>query len=174
MRGQGLNISGNPLQPLLMEAIFSPGVAVLIDCETESKARTLQEVRIIIKKYGGTGTPTSHMFKKRGRIIFESDERGLTMDDLLDDAVESGAEDVDSDEDGHIVIYTEPSKTISTAAALAQKRALKIRSSDIMWEARSETAVVMDSEASLKTLVGFMDDVLEEPSVQGTPKYGLN
>ncbi len=103
-RGLGVTASGKPLESVLVEAIVPPSVAVVVDCQTDSKLRTLQELRTIIKDHDGTISPVSYMFTKRGRISFERDERGRTADDLLDDALEAGAEDIEADEDGNIVV----------------------------------------------------------------------
>lgn len=103
-RGRGVAVSGKSLESLLVEAIVPPSVAVVVDCQTDSKLKTLQEVRTIIKDHEGTISPVSYMFTKRGRILFERDERGRTADDLLDGALEAGAEDIETDEDGSIVV----------------------------------------------------------------------
>ena len=87
--------------------MLPPSVAVVIDCQTPSKGRTLHELRLIMKDNEANMTPTSYMFKRRGRILFERDERGLSAEDLLDDAVDAGAEDVEVDQEGNIMVGLE-------------------------------------------------------------------
>ena len=82
-----------------------PGsVAVVIDCQTDSKARTLQDLRLVIKKHGGSTTPISYLFHRRGRTVLDNDDRHLTADDVLEDAIEAGAEDVETSTEGSIVV----------------------------------------------------------------------
>lgn len=104
-RGQGVSSTGAALQPVVVEAMLPASIAVVIDCQSSSKARTLQELRAIIKRHEGNVTPTCYMFSKRGRIVIERDGDGSPdAEDLLDEAVEAGAEDVDVDDDGNIVV----------------------------------------------------------------------
>ncbi|TKA71829.1 hypothetical protein B0A49_06172, partial [Cryomyces minteri] len=67
-RGQGVSASGAKLESLTIEAILPPSVAVVIDCETDNKLRTLADVRLLIKHYEGNVTPTNYLFAKKGRI----------------------------------------------------------------------------------------------------------
>jgi transcriptional/translational regulatory protein YebC/TACO1 len=100
-RGQGVSSSGKPLEALTIELMGPGNVAMLVDCLTDLKARTLEEIRIPIKKYGGRETSCAFAFSRKGRVIFESE---LGIDDILDEAIEAGAEDVDTNSDGNIVV----------------------------------------------------------------------
>ncbi|KAI9864613.1 MAG: hypothetical protein M1813_003102 [Trichoglossum hirsutum] len=145
---------------------------MVIDCQTDNKARTLQALRLIIKDHGGTATPTNYMFSKRGRVVFES-QACMSMNDVFDDAVEAGAEDIDVDKDGNITIlvllqiFTEPTKTVPVAAILSQRRGLKILSSNIIWDANEDTKVNLEVTRSLQGLLELIEDLQEDPSVQG-------
>ena len=77
---------------------------MIVDCQTDCKPRTLQEVRTILKDHGGTISPIAYMFQKRGRIVFERDGWGGGAEDILDTALEAGAEDVETDENNRIVV----------------------------------------------------------------------
>lgn len=57
-----------------------------------------------MKLHGGNLAPTSYMFTKRGRIVLGQDAGSPSAEDILDEAVEAGAEEVDADEDGNIVV----------------------------------------------------------------------
>src|SRR4051812_39512229 len=105
-RGQGKSSTGAILDNLMLEVIMPPSVAMIIDVETDNRARSLMDLRLLIKNHGGTVTPTSYLFKKKGRLAFEADARKLSADDILDEAIEAGAEDVESDEDGSLIIWT--------------------------------------------------------------------
>ncbi|KAI9772864.1 MAG: hypothetical protein M1840_008746 [Geoglossum simile] len=189
-RGQGISASGTALESLTIECIGPGTVAIVIDCQTDNKARTLQDLRLVIKSHGGTATPTSYMFSKRGRVVFERREH-VGVNEVFDDAVEAGAEDVDVDKFGNIIvresedqnkslgaritdwilispkIFTEPSKTISAATTLAHKRRLEILSSNIVWDANEDTKVSLETTSSLQELLDLIENLHEYSSVQG-------
>lgn len=166
-RGQGQSSSGASLESLTIEAIMPPSIAMVIDIETDNKARALQELRHEVKRYGGTVTPTSYLFKRRGRVQFEKDERGLGVDEVLDEAIEAGADDVEVDDDGNLIVWTEPSGTIGAARSLAESFKLTIESSDILWDPNEDTLVPLDSESALASLKNLVNALQEDQSVQG-------
>lgn len=61
-RGQGISPKGTALESLTIEAIIPPSVATIIECQTESKLKTLADIRLLIKYFGGSVTPTTHLF----------------------------------------------------------------------------------------------------------------
>ncbi|KAI9832562.1 MAG: hypothetical protein M1819_004352 [Sarea resinae] len=166
-RGQGISLSGAALETLTLEAILPPSVAFVIDCQTDSKARTLQDLRVLIKDFNGTATPTSYLFEKKGRIEFEEAE-GISGDDILDDAIEAGASDIVEGPDGSITVFTEPSQTRSVMEALTASSAkLKVDTSEIIWDPNEDTMVGLPSDDAAKSLSNFIDALQEDPSVLG-------
>ena len=97
------------------------GVAVLVDCLTDNKNRTVAEVKHAFERHGGNlGEPgcVAWMFDKKGLIVIEKDQ--VDEEKLLDLALEAGAEDV-NDEEGEFEVITDPAEfeavkeTIDTA-----------------------------------------------------------
>lgn len=166
-RGQGESMTGAALENLTLEVIMQPTVAMIIDIETDNKARAQQDLRTIIKRHGGTVTPTSYLFQKKGRIAFERDERNLGVDEVLDEAIEAGAEDVETDEDGSIVVWTEANKTTAAAEALQMTLGLKVETSDIIWDANADTKIHLECESVARALSTFIDAIKDDPTVQG-------
>jgi transcriptional/translational regulatory protein YebC/TACO1 len=168
-RGQGKSASGAALEYVMLEAIMPPQVAMIIEAESDNSKRTLGDLKLVIKKAGGISTPTSYLFEKRGRIFFEEDEK-LGVDDVLDEAIEAGAEDVEADEDNRIVVWTEPSKTTSAAVALQERLGLKVATSDVVWDANEDTKVPLDAEEhrdALKALKECIDKLRDTDNIQG-------
>jgi len=166
-RGQGKSTSGAALESLTLELIMPPSVAMIVDVETDNKGRTMQDLRHLIKRHGGTVTPTSYLFQKKGRVAFEKDERNLGVDEVLDEAIEAGAEDVETDEEGSIVIWTEPNKITAAADALQKSLNLKVESTDIIWDANEDTKVPVEKEQVVKALSDFIEALQENSEVQG-------
>ncbi|KAH6715151.1 transcriptional regulator TACO1-like protein [Leptodontidium sp. 2 PMI_412] len=165
-RGQGKSASGATLESITLEVIVPPTVAMIIESETDNRARTLMDLRFIVKRHGGSVTPTGYLFQKKGRVAFEAVEN-KGVDEVLDDAIEAGAEDVETDEDGSIVVWTEPNKTTATAEALLKSHGLKVESADIIWDANEDTKVPLESEDAVTALTAFIAELRDNPNVQG-------
>ncbi len=166
-RGQGISTSGAALESVMIEAILPPSIALIVDIETDSRMKAVNELRTVIKKNGGTVTPTSYLFTKRGRVVFEKDDRGLGAEDVLDEAIEAGAEDVETDEDGNIIVWTEPTGVTLAAEKLGKGLDLKVKSSDLIWHPNEDTLAPLESEGTVQTLSGMIDALQDDPSVQG-------
>lgn len=148
---------------MTLEALLPTLIAVIIECQTDSKVRTLTAIRILIKDFGGTVAPTTHLFERRGKIILENPE-GMGEEKILDAVIEAGAIDVEVREGGNVLVWTEPSQTIATAQALSQSLGLKVEDSDIVWEPKAETMVDMDPTDNLTE---FLNRLHDDPCVQG-------
>jgi transcriptional/translational regulatory protein YebC/TACO1 len=142
-----------------------PGtVAAVIECMSENKARVLQDVRSVIKENGGTVTPTLYLFDKKGRIIFEKKD-GINPDDYLDQAIEAGATDLDTDTEGRLVVYTEPPETKFVGEVLSKATGLAIEQSQIIWDPNRDTMVRVENEEQLNDLEDAVNALREESSV---------
>lgn len=164
-RGQGKSATGASLENLTLEVILPYTVAMIIEVETESKTRTLQDLRYLIKFYGGNVTPTTYLFEKKGRLVFEGGQK--TVEEVMDEAIEAGAEDIDEDEDGNIVVWTEPSKTIATVKVLSDSLGLNTESSDIIWAPNEDTLVPIQEEYDAKRFLELLEKIRDISEVQG-------
>lgn len=166
-RGQGVSSTGAALENLTLEAIMPPSIALVVEVETDNRLRALADLRFVIKTNGGTVTPTSYLFKKRGIVVFEKDERGLGVDEVLDEAIEAGAEDVEMDDDGNLILWTDPSGTTGAADAMKKSLDLKVQSSEIIWAPNDETLAPFESEETYLALSSLVDALQDNPNVQG-------
>lgn len=166
-RGQGRSLSGAALEAVTIEAMLPNNVGVVIDCETDSRLRTLADLRVIVKQHGGNATPTGYLFTKKGRIIFANKD-GVGVDEVFEQALEAGALDVVEDSEGRVVVYTEPNETKSTGESLSAALGLDIASSEIVSDANEDTKVALSSDEATQELIKFADAVQEKESgVQG-------
>ena len=97
---------GADIEEVRYEVYGPGGVAFIIDCMTNNRNRTVSDVRHLLVKYGGnlgTDGSVSYLFKEKGQILFD---QGMNIDVVLNAALEVGAEDVDTDEDGSIHVLT--------------------------------------------------------------------
>lgn len=163
-RGQGLSVMGQALEHLTIEAILPSSVAAVIECETDQKGRTLQDVRRAIKDVEGNVTPTTYLFEKKGRVVFEV-TNGLNVDDYFDQAIEAGAADLVTDEEGRLVILTEPAETKRVGEAFSQLSGLVIQGLEIIWDPNKDTLVDLDEEDA-RSLEDGLNYIREDPSVR--------
>lgn len=119
-------------------------VAAIIECQTESKAKTLQDVRMIITRNGGTVTPTAFFFDKKGKVVFQEQE-GVDQDKAMDEAIMAGATDF-AFEDGKLSIETEPSEITAVSEKLVESMRLQIERAEIVYDPKEETLVELNEE----------------------------
>jgi YebC/PmpR family DNA-binding regulatory protein len=137
---------------------FGPGgVGVIVEVLTDNRNRAASNVRSIFAKNGGnlgeTGS-VSFMFDRVGEIVYPA--AAGSEDKLMEAAIEAGAEDVESDEDGH-TIYTAFEQLSEVAQALeAQLGAAK--STGVVWRPKSLTPVTGDPAATLIKLIEALED----------------
>lgn len=106
-RGSG-ELEGVDYQELCYEGYGIHGAAVMVNCLTDNKTRTVADVRHAFTKHGGNlGTDgcVSYLFKHCGQLIFAP---GTDENALMEIALDAGAEDVVSHEDGSIEVITDP------------------------------------------------------------------
>ena len=133
------------------------GVAVIVEALTDNHNRTAGEVRATFTKNGGNLATTgavSFMFNHVG--VVEFDAKVASADAMLDAAIEAGAEDVTSNEDGH-QIFTTPEALREVAKALEAKFG-EPRKTALMWKPQNTFA--LDDEAGEKVLklIELLDD----------------
>ncbi len=137
---------------------FGPGgVGVIVEVLTDNRNRAASNVRAAFSKYGGnlgeTGS-VSFMWDRVGQITYPP-ETG-SDDKVMEAAIEAGADDVESDEDGHI-IYTAFGDLSDVAGALEASIGAA-KSTAIAWRPKARTPISGDAAATLMKLLEVLDD----------------
>ena len=112
--------SGDNYERVTYEGYGPNGVAVIVEAMTDNRNRIAAEVRLLFDKYGGKLGATgcvSWSFDRKGVIIIDNEDGALDEDSVLNDALEAGADDIETD-DTVFEIYTEPDGFISVSGAL--------------------------------------------------------
>lgn len=149
------------------EGFVPGGIAIIVETLTDNKNRTVSDVRSAFTKYGGNLAETgsvSFMFDHVGKILFRADIG--TADEVLETALEAGANDVISLDEEHI-IYTDIESYTSCLDFLIQKYGDPIEA-DIEWKPQN-TIIVDDGEKAAK-LLKLVDALEESEDVQNV--YG--
>ena len=155
-RGSGTSDEG-ALDEITYEGYGPGGVAFLVETMTDNRNRTVSEVRHAFSKYGGSlGTTGSVVFQfdRRGVLHFD---RNTDEDTLMELALEAGAEDVESDDDGNSVVFTTFEAFSDVLAEFRANDCLPIHAETTMWPA---STTVCDEELTAITLK--LVDALEE------------
>jgi YebC/PmpR family DNA-binding regulatory protein len=133
------------------------GVAVIVETLTDNRNRTAGAVRSYFTKHGGNMGETgsvSFMFDKVGEVVFKP-EAG-DADTVMMAAIEAGADDVASDEDGHIV--TCAFENLGEVSAALEQALGEPESVNIVWKPQTVTEVDEDKAATLMKLMAVLDD----------------
>jgi YebC/PmpR family DNA-binding regulatory protein len=133
------------------------GVAIIVEALTDNRNRTAGEVRAIFSKNGGNLAETgavSFMFSHVG--IVEFDAKAASADAMLEAAIEAGAEDVTSNDEGHLIITTPD--TLNDVAKTLEVKFGEPRKASLLW--RPQNTVALDDEAGEKVLklIESLDD----------------
>ena len=137
------------------------GAVVMVDCLTDNKTRTVADVRHAFNKYGGNmGTDgcVSFQFKHCGQLLFAP---GTSEDALMEAALEAGAEDVASNDDGSIEVITEPYQFGDVKDAL-EKAGFTAEFGEVTMKPLNETELVGDEALRMQKLldaIESLDDV---------------
>ena len=137
---------------------YAPGgVAVIVEALTDNNNRTAGEVRAIFTKAGGNLATTgavSFMFDHLGTV--EYDAKVATADQMLEAAIEAGAEDVVSDENGHQIVTK--TDTLHEVAKALEAKFGEPRKSGMMWKPQNTVAVDDDAGEKILKLMDALDD----------------
>ncbi|NMA54533.1 MAG: YebC/PmpR family DNA-binding transcriptional regulator [Firmicutes bacterium] len=116
-------LGGATLEELVYEGYGPGGVAIMLELLTDNRNRTASEIRHIFSRHGGNlgeNGCVAWMFVQKGTLVLEMDSTGAEIDEVLLDALEAGAEDVQEDEQS-IEILTDPGEFAAVQKALTTK-----------------------------------------------------
>ena len=161
-RGSG-DLDGVDYEEVRYEGYGIAGAAVMVDCMTDNRVRTVADVRHAFTKYGGnlgTDGSVSFLFKHCGQLIFAP---GTNEDKLMEAALGGGAEDVISNDDGSIEVISAPYEFITVKEAL-EKAGFKSELAEVTMKPSNEAVLTGDDAVKMQKLLDALenlDDVQE-------------
>lgn len=168
LRGQGKSATGAKLESLLVEAIWGGGkpVAMIVEAETDSKAMALQELRSILKNAEASQTPTQFLFQRRGRITLPQND-GVDVDQTIEAVLnESGVVDVKTDDQGSVVVDTEPDALKAVEKRATEQLNVQAVRAETVWHANEDTLVEDLEDTQLDEIDKLTEKLEEYPGVQ--------
>ncbi|WCL55358.1 YebC/PmpR family DNA-binding transcriptional regulator [Gimibacter soli] len=134
------------------------GVGIIVEALTDNRNRTASDVRTIFSKAGGNmgeSGSVSFMFDRVGEIVFKADV--TDADTMFEAALEAGAAEVESDEDGHAV-YTDPADLHAVASALSDALKAEPESAKLIFKPKEPTALDKEGAEKLMKLLDALED----------------
>ena len=165
-RGTG-DLEGVNYEEIRYEGYGIAGAAVIVDCLTDNRTRTVADVRHASSKHGGnlgTDGSVAFLFKHCGQLIFAP---GTSEEKLLDAALEAGAEDVVTNDDGSIEVITGPHDFPAVKAAL-EKAGFKAEVAEVTMKPGAETALAGDDAARMQKLIDALESLDDVQDVYTT------
>ncbi|MDK2123043.1 YebC/PmpR family DNA-binding transcriptional regulator [Parachitinimonas caeni] len=161
-RGTG-SMEGVNYEECRYEGYGISGAAVMVDCLTDNRTRTVADVRHAFSKYGGNmGTDgcVAFQFKHCGTLVYAP---GTAEDALMEAALEAGAEDVITNDDGSIEVITPPYEFVQIKSAI-EAAGFKAEFGEVTMKPQSETVLTGDDVTKMQKLLDALenlDDVQE-------------
>ena len=165
-RGSG-DLEGVNYEEIRYEGYGIAGAAVLVDCMTDNRVRTVADVRHAFTKYGGNlGTDGSvgFLFKHCGQLLFAP---GTDEDKLMEVALEAGAEDIISNDDGSIEVITAPYEFVAVKEAL-EKAGFKAELAEVTMKPVNETELTGDDSVKMQKLLDALESIDDVQEVYTT------
>ncbi len=152
------NLDGVTLSEVSYEGYGPGGVAIMVECLTDNKNRTVAEIRHAFKKAGGnvgTSGSVAWMFEKKGIIVVN---RGEMDDEIMETAIEAGAEDI-KELDEVLVIESAPEDFNAVLEAVNAIDGIEILESNIQLVATNESEVDDETAEKVERLIEVLEDL---------------
>lgn len=156
-RGCG-ELEGVSYEEIRYEGYGISGAAVMVDCMTDNRTRTVAAVRHAFTKHGGnlgTDGSVAYLFKHCGQLLFAP---GVGEAQLLEAALEAGAEDVISNDDGSLEVITGPDTFVSVRDTL-EKAGFKAELAEVTWKPENEVLLQGDDAVKMQKLLDALEDI---------------
>ena len=167
-RGVG-GLDGDAMVAMRYEGYGPGGIAVLVDCLSDNKNRTVSEVRHAFTKHGGnlgTDGSVAYLFANQGEILMAA---GQSEDQVMEIAIEAGASDVTVDE-GQIEVIT-PVEAYHTVLNALTEAGLEIEQSHLTMRAQTMVAIDDESAESLIKLIDMLEDLDDVQEVYSNAQF---
>ena len=168
-RGTG-ELEGVAYEEARYEGYGIGGAAVLVECLTDNRTRTVAEVRHAFAKHGGNmgaDGSVAYLFKHCGQFVFAP---GASEDKIMEAALDTGAEDVLSNPDGSVEVICAPGDFDKVKAGL-EKAGLKPDAAEVTMKPLSETAFAGAEAEKMRGLLDALDELDDVQNVYTTAAF---
>jgi len=164
-RGAGIDADGGEIEEIVYEGYGPHGIAILVECLTDNRNRTIADVRrAFTRSNGSLGEPGSvaWQFASKGYFLFntmdeEGNDRGLDDEELFMAALEAGADDVVISDDA-VEVYTERNDFAQVSQALSEA-GYKPDTSKLMMRPSATIELAPEEAAAVMNLIELLEDL---------------
>lgn len=152
------DLEGISFEELRYEGYAQGGVAVMVECMTDNRNRTVAEVRHAFAKYGGnlgTDGSVAYLFSKVGVLNFAP---GTSEDEVMEVALEAGADDIVTADDGSVEVTSSP-ESFSALVAAMECVGLKPENAEITMQASTEVRLDVETGQKVLRLLDALEDL---------------
>jgi len=156
-KGTG-ELEGVSYEEIRYEGYGINGAAIIIDCLTDNKQRAVMDVRHALSKHGGnlgTDGSVAFMFKHCGSLVYEP---GTSEDKVMEVALEAGAEDVVTNDDGSIEVITPPADFVAVKEAM-EAAGLKAVMGEVTMKPDAEVLFTGDDAVKMQKILDALEDL---------------
>jgi YebC/PmpR family DNA-binding regulatory protein len=168
-RGAG-GAEADNLEEIVYEGYGPNGVAVMVECLTDNRNRTVGEVRHAFTKSGGnlgmTGS-VGYLFKQTGLLLFPE---GADENKILEIAMEAGADDVVTADDGSIEVTTSPEQFEAVRAAMEQAK-VEASSAEVTMIAATKVKVENEDAEKMMKLIDTLEELDDVQNVHSNAEF---
>ncbi len=158
------NLEGVNYEEIRYEGYGIGGAAIIVDTMTDNRVRTVAEVRHAFSKHGGnlgTDGSVAFQFKHVGQFVFAP---GTSEDKVMEVALEAGADDVITGDDGAIEVLCAPADFEAVQQALA-KVGLKPELAEVTWRAENPVELAGEDSQRMQKLLDVLEDLDDAQAV---------
>ncbi|KAL0088071.1 transcriptional regulator TACO1-like protein [Phycomyces blakesleeanus] len=149
------NKDKDTVEDIIYECYGPGGIAMIIETVTDKKSRTVKEVKEVLNRLGGSVSSVGWLFEKKGKIVFASGETGHSLEEMMDSAIEVGAEDMEDEED-LVEITCDYAQLNSISQALTQQK-YEVQQMEATYV--PNTSVEITDKDTLEQVVRCLDDM---------------
>jgi YebC/PmpR family DNA-binding regulatory protein len=165
-RGAG-GLEGAAYEEIRYEGYGPGGAAIMVDCMTDNRTRTVAEVRHAFTKNGGNlgaDGSVAYLFKHVGQFIFAP---GTSEDRVMEAGLDAGAEDVVKNDDDSVELICAPADFSAVKAALENAK-LKPELAEITWKPSNEATLAREQQGRMRSLVDALENLDDVQNVYTT------
>jgi YebC/PmpR family DNA-binding regulatory protein len=165
-RGAG-ELEGAAYEEIRYEGYGPGGAAIMVDCMTDNRTRTVAEVRHALTRNGGNlgaDGSVAYLFKHVGQFIFAP---GTSEDRVMEAGLDAGAEDVVKNDDDSVELICAPADFSAVKAALEEAK-LKPELTEITWKPTNEATLAPEQQARMRSLVDALENLDDVQNVYTT------
>ena len=152
------NLDGVTYEEIRYEGYGIGGAAIIVDCMTDNRVRTVADVRHAFSKYGGnlgTDGSVAFQFKHAGQLLFAP---GASEDKIMEVALEAGADDVITHDDGSIEVLSTPIDFEAVKTAL-ENAGLQAEMAEVTMRGENTIELVGDDAVRMQKLLDALEDL---------------